>query len=550
MEVQTTGVSARKDSPGTILMEYVDRKRIFVTGLNPRKYFDEDGLRELADSIREHGILEPLMVRYVPAGGYELIAGERRLRAAEMVGLDVIPVTIRDYIDDKTAVTLALIENLCRRDINPIEEAEGYQFLVDEGYKQSEIAEKVNRSPEAISNAIRLLRLPDEVKTQIAFGRLTTSHGKALLAYIDQPVLLKSQIHRALNSNVTSKELEKVTWQQGAELVREGVAEIVPHDKVDISKCRGCSDSFMAEGVRFCLKLECLRLATQGEPDEPQIDDESETIVDEAPQPNAELDAWSDQREAERNDTRRQADARRLNAALARITQDGVMSDLAAMAVYSTLVEINPKYVTEAEEHLGTGFDCRFLEEPAYEEDDFMARLCDHLATLPSASIILLSAEAVLRQEANCSIGSDVLNWFLRDAETSKKQPESAAQVIEFARFIDENGAIYYTGQGLGSGDNSQWFTLKKKSETAGSHRVKSPALMTRGTREQAQADLDRYAEKHGLKKEIATCSCPAERECPGDCATCPNEFDCAKSKIKSDPDNGFRVRAEISAND
>lgn len=177
--------------------------------LNPRKHFDDGSLKELAESIKAHGILEPIVVRYSDDTGYEIVCGERRWRAAKLAGLSYVPVRVLEKIDDRKALELALVENLQRQDIDPIEEAEGYKQMQEMGYKQAEVAAKVNRSPEAVSNAVRLLKLPDNVRKAISGGRLTVSHGKALLSSIDCPALFDAQVERALEGSST-KELEEI----------------------------------------------------------------------------------------------------------------------------------------------------------------------------------------------------------------------------------------------------------------------------------------------------------------------------------------------------
>ena len=126
----------------------------------PRKVFSEEALNELADSIKEHGVLQPLLVRPLPTGGYQLVAGERRWRASRMAGLQEVPVVIRD-MDEEQAMEIALIENLQREDLNAIEEASGYKLLMERyGMTQEQVAKRVGKSRPAIANALRLLHLP------------------------------------------------------------------------------------------------------------------------------------------------------------------------------------------------------------------------------------------------------------------------------------------------------------------------------------------------------------------------------------------------------
>lgn len=157
----------------------------------PRKHFDEAALNELADSIALHGVIQPLLVRPISDGGYQLIAGERRWRASRLAGLTEVPVVIREMTDSE-AMELALIENLQREDLNPIEEAEGYKLLMDTySLTQSEAAERVGKSRPAVANAMRLLSLPKEVLDLIKEGRISSGHGRTLLGLNDNSMMLK-----------------------------------------------------------------------------------------------------------------------------------------------------------------------------------------------------------------------------------------------------------------------------------------------------------------------------------------------------------------------
>lgn len=151
-------------------------------GLNqPRKRFDEESLADLADSIREHGVIQPLTVRRLSSGYYQIIAGERRWRAARMAGLTEVPAVIIEA-DDRKVMEIGLIENLQREDLNPMEEAEGYQVLLtDYGMTQEEVARRMGKSRPAITNALRLTALPPEVRQMLIEGRLTAGHGRAVL---------------------------------------------------------------------------------------------------------------------------------------------------------------------------------------------------------------------------------------------------------------------------------------------------------------------------------------------------------------------------------
>ncbi len=147
----------------------------------PRKQFDPDALADLADSIRQHGIIQPLTVRKLQSGYYQIIAGERRWRAARMAGLRQVPVVVIEA-DDRKAMELAMIENLQREDLNPMEEAEGYRTLMEQyGLTQEETSQRVGKSRSAVANALRLLHLSDEVRALVEEGKLSGGHARALV---------------------------------------------------------------------------------------------------------------------------------------------------------------------------------------------------------------------------------------------------------------------------------------------------------------------------------------------------------------------------------
>ena len=151
-------------------------------GLNqPRKRFDPEALAELADSIREHGIIQPLTVRRLSSGYYQIIAGERRWRAAKQAGLDEVPAVIIEA-DDRKVMEIGLIENLQREDLNPAEEARGYQVLMEEyGMTQEQVAQRMGKSRPAVTNALRLLNLPEDLMALVEEGKLSAGHARALL---------------------------------------------------------------------------------------------------------------------------------------------------------------------------------------------------------------------------------------------------------------------------------------------------------------------------------------------------------------------------------
>lgn len=166
-------------------VETVDINKIEPNNNQPRKAFDEDSMHELADSIRLHGLIEPLIVKKVSEDFYSIIAGERRWRAARMAGLKDIPVIVRDY-NSQQIMEIALIENLQREDLNPIEEAEAFKRLIDEfNLKQDEVADKVCKSRVSITNSLRLLKLDKRVRNMIIEDKIKSGHARALLAIED-----------------------------------------------------------------------------------------------------------------------------------------------------------------------------------------------------------------------------------------------------------------------------------------------------------------------------------------------------------------------------
>lgn len=166
---------------------------------NPRRYFDEAELHDLASSIRQHGIVQPVVVRTVLADRYEIIAGERRWRAAQLAGLVEIPVIVRD-VDDKTALEIAIVENVQRADLNPLEEAMGYEQLIAEhGYTQNDLGEIIGKSRSHVANSLRLLKLPDPVRDMLAGGSLSAGHARALVSTSDPTTLARTIVSKGMS---------------------------------------------------------------------------------------------------------------------------------------------------------------------------------------------------------------------------------------------------------------------------------------------------------------------------------------------------------------
>ena len=182
----------------------------------PRKIFDEDALAELADSIAKHGVIQPLLVRPMPDGSYQLVAGERRWRASRMAGLTEVPVVIKELSDDE-AMALALIENLQREDLNAIEEAQGIKALMDTlSLTQDEAAERVGKSRPAVANALRLLKLPDSVIALVSDGKLSPGHARALLGFKDEQDIIETA-DLIIEKGLTVRGVEKLVKKRNKE---------------------------------------------------------------------------------------------------------------------------------------------------------------------------------------------------------------------------------------------------------------------------------------------------------------------------------------------
>lgn len=182
----------------------------------PRKIFDEDALAELADSIAKHGVIQPLLVRPMPDGSYQLVAGERRWRASRMAGLTEVPVVIKELSDDE-AMALALIENLQREDLNAIEEAQGIKALMDTlSLTQDEAAERVGKSRPAVANALRLLKLPDSVIALVSDGKLSPGHARALLGFKDEQDIIETA-DLIIEKGLTVRYVEKLVKKRNKE---------------------------------------------------------------------------------------------------------------------------------------------------------------------------------------------------------------------------------------------------------------------------------------------------------------------------------------------
>jgi ParB family chromosome partitioning protein len=197
----------------------------------PRSHFDEEALAGLTASIRELGVLQPILVRRIANDRYELIAGERRWRASKRAGLQLMPVIVRE-VTDTLSLQQALVENLHRDDLNPLEEAAAYQQLVEDfGLTQEEVAQRVGKSRSAVANLLRLFQLPPQVQKLVAEGRLSAGHAKVLLSTPDR-VFQENLAHRIVAESLTVRDTEELVRQ------RNEAAESAPEDALEGSGAR------------------------------------------------------------------------------------------------------------------------------------------------------------------------------------------------------------------------------------------------------------------------------------------------------------------------
>lgn len=182
---------------------------IFPNKTQPRTDFDDEAIKELSESIKQHGVLQPLLVRPMPTGGYQIVAGERRWRASRMAGLDEVPVYIKELTDEQTA-QLALVENLQREDLNPVEEALGYKELMSAyGYTQEQVAKIVGRSRPAVANSLRILSLDDTTLQLVRDKEISLGHAK-VLAGVEDPDLRSQLALKVKRDLLTVRNLEEL----------------------------------------------------------------------------------------------------------------------------------------------------------------------------------------------------------------------------------------------------------------------------------------------------------------------------------------------------
>ena len=174
----------------------------------PRKNFSDEAITALAESIRDHGMLQPILVRPMEDGSYRIVAGERRWRAARMLGLDEVPVNIKEMTDTEAA-QLALIENLQRENLNPVEEAMGFKELIEKyGMSHDAVAKTIGRSRSSVSNSMRILALPDRILNMVEDGELSLGHAKALLSFENEDLMIATAV-KAANGGLTVRQVER-----------------------------------------------------------------------------------------------------------------------------------------------------------------------------------------------------------------------------------------------------------------------------------------------------------------------------------------------------
>ena len=214
----------------------------------PRRTFDPEALQSLADSIAEHGVVQPLAVRDAGNGYYQIIAGERRWRAARLAGLTELPVVVLDA-DDQTVMELALIENLQRQDLNPMEEAEGYRVLMEDyGLTQEQAAARVGKSRPAVANALRLLALPDEVRAMVEEGTLSAGHARAVLT-LNSHRLQKAAAQKIIALRLSVRQAEAMCKRMAAE---EKPKKVKPALTVDyVGECEKALTKQLGRKVRI-----------------------------------------------------------------------------------------------------------------------------------------------------------------------------------------------------------------------------------------------------------------------------------------------------------
>lgn len=245
------------DTPTSTLRE-VAVGSITANANQPRSRFDEEALSSLVASVRELGVLQPILVRPLDDGAYELIAGERRWRAAKRAGLTTIPAVVRSA-DDVSSLEQAVVENLHRQDLNPLEEAAAYQQLVEEfGFTHDQLARRVGKSRAAVSNTLRLFQLPPSIQRQVAEGQLSAGHARALLGTPDR-MFQEVMAQRVVNEGLSVRVVEEAVRARGTAPTLAPPAPVQPHPE---AKARNRSGKLRDPGMHELEELLSELLAT------------------------------------------------------------------------------------------------------------------------------------------------------------------------------------------------------------------------------------------------------------------------------------------------
>lgn len=255
--VKETQTPLEFSAPGKDQVVYLDINDIKPNENQPRKHFDEEKIAELADSITEHGIIQPLVVRE-SGKGYEIVAGERRWRAARKAKLKEVPCLIRQFTDEENML-VAIIENMQREDLNPIEEAEGLQQMIQTyGLTQEEVSKSVGKSRPYITNALRLLKLPEKIQALVTEGKLTTGHARALIPITD--LGLQAQLcKRIVEEGLSVRQVEKLAAETGKPkkhpAKRAKNADTL-HVERELKDLFGTKVTIQQNGKKGCIQLE------------------------------------------------------------------------------------------------------------------------------------------------------------------------------------------------------------------------------------------------------------------------------------------------------
>lgn len=230
---------------------------------NPRRQFDPEDLADLANSIRRYGIVQPVVVRAVDIDRYEIIAGERRWRAAQLAGMSEVPVLIRD-VDDRTSLELAIVENVQRADLNPVEEAQGYeQLIAQHGYTQNDLGDIIGKSRSHVANSLRLLKLPETVREMVRSGELSAGHARAIVSTSD-PVALARQI---VSGGLSVREAEKLAQKDATGELRKPAPKPAPEKDADtlalerrLGEVLGLKVAVTRKGGGGQLRIDCVTI--------------------------------------------------------------------------------------------------------------------------------------------------------------------------------------------------------------------------------------------------------------------------------------------------